>query len=134
MSLWSVITTNQVATHWKIYKQLEPTGATTSAELCSAGKDIVKAFDVRHYSTSNGILHHKRVGHISMIPRQTDLMLADPNIKPHGRNNLKTKIDCLVSIKYYPPSGTEPHDLLLNSHEAQIPLKSDTSKSSQSTT
>eukprot|EP00957_Ditylum_brightwellii_P203198 15333618-Ditylum_brightwellii.AAC.2 len=35
-----VITINQVAINWKISKQLEPTGVTTSGELCSAVKDI----------------------------------------------------------------------------------------------
>eukprot|EP00957_Ditylum_brightwellii_P141027 10743952-Ditylum_brightwellii.AAC.1 len=33
-----VITTNQVATHWKISKQPGPADTTTSAELCSGDK------------------------------------------------------------------------------------------------
>eukprot|EP00957_Ditylum_brightwellii_P042572 3223486-Ditylum_brightwellii.AAC.1 len=61
-------------------------------------------------------------------------MLADLNIKSHGGNNLKSKIDCLVGVKYYPPSGTKHYDLLFNSHEVQLPFKSDATKSSQSTT
>ena len=69
-----VITANQVATHWEISKQPEPTGATTSADLCSADKDIVKAVDVRHFSTSTGcpiyeptIIHEHNVGTVNAI-------------------------------------------------------------------
>eukprot|EP00957_Ditylum_brightwellii_P134403 10246565-Ditylum_brightwellii.AAC.1 len=40
------IITNKVVTHLKISKQPEPTGATASAELCSADKGIAKAVDV----------------------------------------------------------------------------------------
>ena len=68
-----------------------------------------------------------------MVPCQTDLMLVDPNTKPHGGNNFKTKNDCLIDVKYYLPLGTEYYYSLLNSHEVQIPPKLDTSKSSQST-
>eukprot|EP00957_Ditylum_brightwellii_P095580 7280587-Ditylum_brightwellii.AAC.1 len=49
-----VITTNQVATHLEIFKQSEPTGATTSAELYSSDKGIIKSVDVRHFDSSIG--------------------------------------------------------------------------------
>eukprot|EP00957_Ditylum_brightwellii_P126787 9664483-Ditylum_brightwellii.AAC.1 len=109
-------------------KQPGPTGVANSTEQCSAAKGIVKAVDVRHFSTSIGypiceptivqednagtvnaissdqltptyyhydvkihrILYHKRVDHIAMVFCKTELMLADPNVKPYGGNNLKT--------------------------------------------
>eukprot|EP00957_Ditylum_brightwellii_P152087 11579723-Ditylum_brightwellii.AAC.1 len=61
-------------------------------------------------------------------------MLADPYTKSHDGNNLKTKIDHLIGVQYYPPSGTEHYDLLFNNHEVQIPSNSGTSTSSPSTT
>eukprot|EP00957_Ditylum_brightwellii_P211044 15365701-Ditylum_brightwellii.AAC.2 len=69
-----------------------------------------------------------------MAPCQTDLMLANPDTKPNGENNLKTKIDHLIGVQYYPPPDTEHYDLLFNSHKVQIPSKSDISNSSPSTT
>eukprot|EP00957_Ditylum_brightwellii_P068431 5195705-Ditylum_brightwellii.AAC.1 len=69
-----VITANQVAEHWEISKQPEPTGATTSAELCSADKVVVKAVDVRHFSTSTGgpiyeptIIHEDNTGTFNAV-------------------------------------------------------------------
>eukprot|EP00957_Ditylum_brightwellii_P210594 15365163-Ditylum_brightwellii.AAC.1 len=134
-----VITTNKVAIYWEFSKQSEPTGATTSAELCSADKGIIKSVDIRYYSDSTAypicdlttvykdntnavkaissdcispthihydvrihrVLHCKQTGYFFMVLYQSDLMLANPNTKPYGGNNLKTKIDCFIGVKYY---------------------------------
>eukprot|EP00957_Ditylum_brightwellii_P014505 1091954-Ditylum_brightwellii.AAC.1 len=121
---------------------MKPTGATTSAELCGADKGIVKTVGINcltpthchHDINIHRILHCKRVSLTSIVPYQLDLMLADPNTKSHNGNNVKTKIDQLIGVKYYPPSGTEHYDILFNNHKARTLSKSDTSKSSQSPT
>ena len=46
--------TNGIATHWDISKQGELTGATTSAELFTLHKGILKVSDICNFSSSIG--------------------------------------------------------------------------------
>eukprot|EP00957_Ditylum_brightwellii_P043345 3285504-Ditylum_brightwellii.AAC.1 len=46
--------TNGVSTHWDIFKQGEPTGATTSAELFALHKGVIKVSDIHNFSSFIG--------------------------------------------------------------------------------
>ena len=50
----NLITINNVATHWKIAKQPEPTNATSNAELMALHSQLQEIKKVRNFSTSIG--------------------------------------------------------------------------------
>eukprot|EP00957_Ditylum_brightwellii_P212301 15367174-Ditylum_brightwellii.AAC.1 len=70
----NLITINNVATHWKIAKQPEPTNATPNAELTSLHSKLQEIKKVRNFSASIGypiqdstILHEDNQGTIKSI-------------------------------------------------------------------
>eukprot|EP00957_Ditylum_brightwellii_P093333 7107357-Ditylum_brightwellii.AAC.1 len=66
--------TNGVATHLDIFNQGEPTGATTNVEIFALHKGIIKASDIRNFSSSIGCsigdpssVHKDNIGTVKAI-------------------------------------------------------------------
>eukprot|EP00957_Ditylum_brightwellii_P091256 6948181-Ditylum_brightwellii.AAC.1 len=85
--------TNVVVTHWDISKQGKPTGATTSGTAKAITLDRVKI---------SSFIYQKQKGSIQVEHSKTELMLADPNTKPHGGKTVADKIHRLIGTRFIP--------------------------------
>eukprot|EP00957_Ditylum_brightwellii_P210201 15364666-Ditylum_brightwellii.AAC.2 len=66
----------------------------------------------RHHNVSiSTVIYHKQKGNIIVSHSKSELMLADPNTKPHSSKTLKIKIDRLIGTRFYPPEGSVYYDL-----------------------
>eukprot|EP00957_Ditylum_brightwellii_P164382 12514697-Ditylum_brightwellii.AAC.2 len=120
-NLWKPVFATKKASQKNLRKPAQLVRATPREEgSASPNAKQAKRLIVKLYI----ILNHKRVGHISMVPCATDLILDDPNAKLYCDITLTNKIKQLVSAQYYLPSGSEHHNFLFKYHEVLIPLVS----------
>eukprot|EP00957_Ditylum_brightwellii_P209603 15362422-Ditylum_brightwellii.AAC.2 len=58
----------------------------------------------RHHDIKiSTFIYHKQKGNIIVDHSKSELMLADPNTKPHDGKTLRMKIDRLIGTRFYPP-------------------------------
>eukprot|EP00957_Ditylum_brightwellii_P185693 14138309-Ditylum_brightwellii.AAC.1 len=85
--------TNGVATHWNITKQ-----GTIKAIISDQVTTTHRYHDVKISS----VVYHKQKGTIKVEHSKSELIIADPNIKPHGGKTLTDKMDRLIGTAVYP--------------------------------
>eukprot|EP00957_Ditylum_brightwellii_P153322 11668632-Ditylum_brightwellii.AAC.1 len=90
--------------------------------------DRVTPTHCNHGVMFHTVLHHKKVGTFGIEYAKSDMMLADINTKPQGGPTPQKKVDRIIGTRYYPPTHSEHHRLLFNTHEVSIPQQKHSNK------